>query len=68
MTKKPPKNKSGKLANENGYITAKELMAALDSFKASILLNRNNRQYLLQLKMLPDLEFFIKRRKVKERN
>lgn len=40
MTKKPSKIESGKLFNGDRYITAKELMEALDSLKVSILMEQ----------------------------
>lgn len=68
MTKKPPRNKPDKLSNENGYITAKELMAALDSLKATILTEQKQQSLSSPMEDAPRPRIFHKKKKVVERN
>ena len=62
MTKKPSKNKPDKLSNENGYITAKELMVALDSLKASILTEQKQQSLSSSVEDAPRPRIFHKKK------
>jgi len=65
MTKKPAKDKPDKLSNENGYITAKELMAALDSLKASILIEQKQQSLSSSVEDAPRPRVFHKKKEGK---
>ena len=62
MTKKPAKNKPDKLSNENGYVTAKELMEALDSLKASILIEQKQQSLSSSVEDAPRPRIFHKKK------
>ena len=65
MTKKPSKIQSGKLFNGDRYITAKELMEALDSLKVSILMEQKIQKSSSPMEDAPRPRIFHKKKEGK---
>lgn len=65
MTKKPSKIESGKLFDGDRYITAKELMEALDSLKVSILMEQKIQNVSSSVEDAPRPRIFHKKKEGK---
>ncbi|MGA8832331.1 MAG: hypothetical protein WB554_12050 [Desulfomonilaceae bacterium] len=65
MPKKPVKIESGKLFNGGRYITAKELMEALDRLKASILMEQKQQMLSPPMEDAPRPRIFHKKKEGK---
>lgn len=65
MTKKPSKIESGELFNGDRYITAKELMEALDSLKTSIQIEQKQQSLSPPMEDAPRPRIFHKKKEGK---